>query len=98
MAEDRIRRKDLWNRLNNIGQSDWIKAAERLGLDAVKSLSGTSHTYTIRDPKNSGANSSQGLIATIQIHLYKQANQKIFKRFIACGIPEDDIWRSLGLK
>lgn len=96
MAEERIRRKDLWKGLNNIGQSDWIRAAEKLGLHAVTSPSGTSHTVTIRDPKSSHSNSAEGLIATIQTHLYKQANQKIFKRFRAFGLEEDAIWKALG--
>ena len=96
MANEDIRRKDLYNGLNNVKQSDWIKAAGILGLSAVKSISGGSHTYNIRDPKNPNPQDIQGLISTVQIHLYKQANQKILKRFIAFGIEEDKIWKALG--
>ncbi len=96
MANEDIKRKALFSGLNNIKQSDWIKAAEVLGLSAVKSTSGSSHTYNIRDPQNPNREDVRGLISTVQINLYKQANQKIFKRFIAFGIAEDEIWKALG--
>lgn len=97
MSEDRIKRKDLWNRLNNIKKpQEWLKASERLGLRTTRSSSGTSHC-AIRDPKNSNDDDPKSLIATVQKNLYKQANQGIFKEMINFGISEDDIWRALKM-
>jgi len=97
MANPAVKRKNLWAGLNNVGQSDWIKAAEKLGLDVVKNNSGTSHTHNVRDPKNTNLDDVRGVIATLQINLYKQANQKIFNRFLGFGLKEDDIWKSLKM-
>jgi hypothetical protein len=97
MSEDRIKRKNLWIGMNNIKQSDWIKAGYALGLRVVKSPSGTSHTITFRDPKNPDDNSLKSLITTVQVNLFKQANQAIFKKVIDFGIEEDEIWKALGM-
>ena len=96
MANSEIKRKDLWMGLNNVKQSDWIKASEKLRLLVVKSNSGTSHTHHIRDPKVKDLNDINGLITTLQVNLYKQANQKIFQRFLKFGVKEDELWKALG--
>ena len=97
MSEDRIKRRDLWNGLNNIKRpQEWLKASERLGLRTTRSSGGTSHC-TIRDPKNLNDNDPKSLIATVQKNLYKQSNQGIFKEIISFGITEDDIWRALKM-
>ncbi len=97
MPEDRIKRKNLWVRLNSIKQPrQWVTAAERLGLTVVSSSGGTSHV-TIRDPSIPNREDIASLIATVQRNLYKQANQRIFKQILAFGKGEDDIWRALGM-
>ena len=97
MAEERVKRKELWARLNNIKKpQEWINAAEALGLRIARSTGGTSHC-TIRDPKNPNNDDPKSLIATIQKNLYKQVNQGIFKEFLKFGIPEDDIWKALKM-
>jgi hypothetical protein len=97
MANELIKHKELWARLNNIRQNDWIKAAETLGLVVLKSTSGTSHTHTIRDPKNQDPKDIRGLITTLQVNLYKQANQGIFISLVKFGMKEDDVWKALGM-
>ncbi len=97
MSNDRVKRKDLWARLNNVKQSDWIKAGNILGLNVTKSNSGTSHTHVIRDPKNENLDDIKGVIAVLQINLYKQANRGIFNALRDFGVPEDKIWRALKM-
>lgn len=97
VAKSRIKRKDLWMGLNNINQSDWIKAAKKLGLRVVYSKSGTSHTVTLRDPNNLIDDNLNSLITTLQVNLYKEANRSIFKRIIDFGVSEDDLWEALGM-
>ena len=97
MSEDRIQRKDLWVKMDSIKRpKEWLKVAEKLGLRITRSTGGTSHC-TIRDPKNPNDDDSKSLISTIQKNLYKQSNQRIFKQIIDFGIPEDDIWKALGM-
>lgn len=96
------RDKELWDQLSNLKQKDWVKAAERLGIAVCYSNSGTSHYLSLRDPSNTDPNDIRGLIATVTPNLYKQANQKIFKKvstFCAKnGISEDRLWKSLDLR
>jgi|SRR3989344_5858577 len=96
MANPIIQYKELWKGLNNVKQSDWIKAAEKLNLTVVKSNSGTSHTHKIRDPKNTNLDDVRGVIAVLQVNLYKQANQQIFYCLLKFGIKEDEVWKALG--
>lgn len=100
MAND-IQNKLLWNRLGNIKQSDWIRAAVRLQIPVLESNSGTSHYTTLRDPKVPDANDVRGLITILTPNTYKQANHTIFKSILAyCkknNKTEDDIWRALDL-
>ena len=96
MAEDRIKRKELWKKLGNIKrQREWLDAAEKLGFLIASSSGGTSHT-TIRDRKYP-VTDTRGLVATVQSNLYDVVNKKYFKRFLDYGIEEDAIWRSLGM-
>jgi hypothetical protein len=96
------RRQELWDQLNNLKQRDWIKAAETLGIAVHYSSSGTSHYLSLRDPSNPNPNDIRGLVSTVMPNLYKQANQKIFKKVLGfCvkkGISEDRVWESLGIQ
>ncbi len=101
MAND-IENKELFNRgLKNITQSDWIKAAGKLGISVLMSQSGTSHYLTLRDPIVLETNTTNGLITTITPNSFKEANRSIFKRVLEyCrqnGKTENDIWKALGL-
>ena len=96
MAEERIKRKNLYLGLGKVTQSDWCKCAERLGLIASVSGGRGSHAV-IRDPKYPEPSDYRGLIATIQKDLQKQYNQTIFKHFLDFGILEDDIWKALKM-
>src|SRR3989344_746050 len=100
MAEEGIKRKELWRGLNNIRQADWIKAGYKLKLVVVESKSGTSHYITLRDPKNADPDDIRSLVTTLTPNTYKQANGHIFKAILNFGrrhnINEDDIWKALG--
>jgi hypothetical protein len=91
-----IKNQQLKKRLNNIGQKDWIKLAEKEGLLIVSGNSG-SHYINIRDPKCPDPQDIRGLITTLTPNCFKQANIKIFKRFLDFGIEEEKIWKTLGL-
>ncbi len=96
------RRQELWDQLNNLKQQDWVKAAKLLGIAVHYSASGTSHYLSLRDPSNPNPDDIRGLVTTVMPNLYKQANQKIFKKVLAyCAkkeIPEDRVWESLGIR
>ena len=70
MSEDKINRKDLWERLGNIKQADWIKAGEKLGL-TVSIKGGKGSHIVIRDPKSPDPDDIGDLIATVQKDLAK---------------------------
>ena len=91
-----ITNKELKKSLNNIKQKDWIKLAEREGLQVSYGNSG-SHYINIRNPKFTDPKDIRGLITTLTPNCYKQANIKIFKRFLEFGISEEKIWQGLGL-
>ncbi len=93
MAEDRVKRKGLWQKLDQVKQRDWLKAGKNLGL-FVSSTQGKGSHGVIRDSKFSVDN-PKGLVTTVQRRLYKEANQGIFKNFLHYGFEEDDIWRAL---
>lgn len=96
-----IKNKQLWRRLSNVTQKDWIKAAQTLGLLIVYSTSGTSHYINFRDPAFPDADFIQGFITTVTPNCYRQANEHVFKSILKygknIGIFEDDIWRALKL-
>lgn len=95
-----IKHKELWRRLNNVTQLDWIKAAPRLGISVVKSNKGTSHFINLRDP-DSDTDDIRGLITTLTPNSYRQVNEKIFKKLLAyCKgkkKTENDIWQALKM-
>ena len=96
MPEARIKRKKLWQSLDQIKrQVEWIRAAERLGL-LVNGSGGKGSHWAIRMGKYS-IDDVRGLVATVPTTLYKQLNQKIFKRLLQIGLNEDDIWRALKM-
>ena len=96
MAEERIRRKNLWSRLGNIKkQQEWLRAAEKLGLK-VDGGGGKGSHWAIRN-RDYPINDIRSLIATVPANLYKQANQNVFKQLLAAGLVEDDIWQALGM-
>lgn len=101
MAND-IERKDLWRKLNNIkNPKDWERAGARLEpeLIVLSGSSGGKGPHCIFwDPKFiDDRQNINGLIATIQTHIYKEVNESIFKKVKAFGIPEDDIWKALKM-
>lgn len=101
MANEDILRKELFaNGLKNISQSDWTRAASKLGLTILRSNSGTSHYLSLRDPKNIDPDDFKSLISVVMPNLYKEANKTIFKHILKYGknnnISEDDIWKALG--
>jgi hypothetical protein len=100
MADERIKRKNLWVGMDTVKQTDWIKAASKLKNVALERNSGgTSHTVILRDPKKLNNDSTVSLITIIPRNLYKELNRAIFKQILAYGekndITEDDIWRGL---
>lgn len=90
-----IKNSELKKRLGNIGCTDWIKFAEKEGLLVIEGHG--SHYANIRDPKFPDSKNIKGLITTITKNCFREANEAIFKRFLKFGIPEDNIWRGLGL-
>jgi transcriptional regulator CtsR len=89
-----VKRKDLWQRLGNVQRAEvLIKAANQLGL-TVTSNHG-SH-FTIRDPRYE-LDDVRGVINTVYKGVYKQLSHAIFKKMIAHGIAEDDIWKALNM-
>ncbi len=97
MAQTGIKNQELKRRLNNIGQKDWIKIAEKKNLLVMRGTPG-SHYINIRDPELPDPKDIRGLITTITPNCFKQANEEIFKKFLKYGIPEDEIWIALGFK
>lgn len=95
MAEERIVRKDLIRSLGNTTKDSWIKLAEKLGLRVTAPSGGSSHC-SVRKPGFSD-NDIHGLITTLTNGMSRQSKIKVFKRFLDCGYPEDEIWRGLGL-
>lgn len=85
---------DLWASLVRIKkQKQWIKAIERLGLEAIPSKG--SH-YTARRPGYE-LQDMNGLVVTIQYHVRKDVNEEIFKTLMKKGFKEDDIWKALDM-
>lgn len=90
-----INREDLYKGLGNITQGDWERACRRLGLLCLTKYGKGSH-FVVWNEKYDIAD-IRGLITTIQKKLHKAANQGIFKKILAYGIKEDDIWRALKM-
>lgn len=101
MAHKKIERRDLFNGLDSIKrQSQWLKAAERLGF---RKTHGGKHPHVIRDPENQNDADFRSSVTTIPTNLHRVINQSIFRQFLESpisgrmGIAEDDIWRALDL-
>ena len=95
MANERIQRRELWKRLNNIKQNEWLKAGKRLDLIASSSSGKGSHG-TLRDPKYS-PDDIKSLVITIPKNLYKEMNHVIFTQLLDHGFIEDQIWKALKM-
>ncbi|MCX6789910.1 MAG: hypothetical protein NTV60_00070 [Candidatus Kaiserbacteria bacterium] len=94
MAND-IQRKDLYQTLGNIKKVEqWLQVGERLNLRVCR---GGKHPSTIRNPQMPDDNGRASLITVIPNDLHRIMNQKIFKEFFRFGIPEDEIWKALGM-
>ncbi len=96
MAENRIKRRDLWSRLDSIKKKEaWIKASEKPGLKVTKPKGGSSH-YAIRRPNYENWD-VKGLISVVYDPMRKDISETVFKKLLDHGYHEDDIWRALGM-
>ena len=96
MVEDRINHKDLWQQLGCIEKKIvWIEAAKKLGLNVTQPKGGSSH-YAIRLPNYENWD-IKGLIAIVYDPMRKDVNEIVFKKLLAKGCNEDDIWKALGI-
>ena len=73
---------------SDLKQKDWIKACERLGL-IVETNRGKGSHCLIKHPQTEHK-------YTIQRHLHKFINIKIFKKMMEWGFEENDIWNALN--
>lgn len=71
----------------DINQSQWKKAALKLGL-IVKTKHGKGSHILIQHPQT-------GRKYTVQKDLHKFINMKIFKKLLEWGFDEEDIWEVL---
>ena len=93
---NKIKRKNLWQQLNNIKKKEiWIKAATNLGLRVTQPQGGTSH-YAIRLPGYENWD-IKGLISNVYDPVRKDISEAIFKELIKREFNEDDIWKALGM-
>ncbi len=96
MAEDRIKRKELWSGLRNIKKKKiWIDAAQKLGLSTTCPSGGSSH-IALRLPGFDRAD-IKGHIANVYDPIRKDVSEIIFKKLLDQGYEEDDIWKALGM-
>ncbi len=95
MAEDKIKRKDLWKQISSIDKEDWIKAAKNLKLNITQPKGGSSH-YAIRLPGYEKWD-MKGLICVVYDPIRKDTNEIVFKKFLNKGYKEDDIWKALKM-
>lgn len=96
MAEDRIKRRDLWSRLGSIKKKEvWMKAVKRLGLKVTQPKGGSSH-YAIRRPHYENWD-VKGLVSNVYDPMRKDISEAVFKKLLDIGYHEDDIWKALGM-
>ena len=96
MAEDRIRRKDLWQQLGNIKKKEiWIRAAQELDLKVTQPKGGSSH-YAIRFPNYENWD-IKGLISSVYNPVRKDISEAIFKKLLDNEYKEDSIWKALKM-
>jgi len=72
---------------SDVTQSDWGRACRRLGLIVETKREKGSHIL-VKHPVD-------GRKYTIQNHLHKYINQKIFKKMVEWGFSEKEIWNAL---
>jgi len=70
--------------LADISQQDWIRACGRLGL-IVETKHGKSSHVLVCQPNGNAK-------YTLQYHLHKLINQKIFNKLKSWGFSEEQIW------
>ncbi len=73
--------------LADIGQHDWIRACHKLGL-GVETGHGKGSHVLIKHPIDSRK-------YTLQRHLHKTINIKIFKKLLEWGFDEETLWEAL---
>ncbi|MEK7628590.1 MAG: hypothetical protein AAB421_04225 [Patescibacteria group bacterium] len=95
MSGQKIERLDLFKGLGNTSLAQWCTAVGRLGLPVTHASGGTSH-YVVRNPKISRDN-PQSVITTLYEGMSHQVKGKVFKKFLAHGISEDEIWKALKM-
>jgi predicted RNA binding protein YcfA (HicA-like mRNA interferase family) len=74
--------------LADLNQNDWVRASRKLGLTA-NSKSGKGSHLLIKHPSDSRK-------YTIQRHLHKAINRKIFKKLLEWGFTDEQIWEALS--
>ena len=74
-------------RFSDLKQKDWIRACRKLGLDVEIGRGKGSHCL-IKHPRTNQK-------YTLQCHLHKFLNIKIFKKMLEWGFEEDDVWNAL---
>lgn len=95
MTEDRIKRKELWQQLGRIKKKDWIKAADKLGLEVTQPKGGSSH-YAIRFPGYEICDVT-AVICIVYDPIRKDISEIVFKKLLDKEYKEDDIWRALKM-
>jgi len=73
--------------LADIRQHDWIRACHKLGL-RVESNHGKGSHVLIKHPSDQRK-------YTLQHHLHKTINIKIFKKLLEWGFSEEELWEAL---
>ncbi len=98
MPDKDITIQQIKDRLGNVKYNDWIALAKSQGLLIIYN-GGGSHYTNVRDPKNPNRQDPRGLITTLTPNgCFKQANEKILKKFIKYGVSLEIIWDKLRLK
>lgn len=72
---------------SDITQAEWIKACQKLGLTIESHAGKGSHQLVV--------NPATQRKYTIQYHLHKFINIKIFKKMLEWGFTEEQIWEAL---
>lgn len=95
MADELITRKDLLRQIDRISCEDWIRVAQEYGFVVTQRKGGSSHFRIGRagfQPED-----FKGYVMVVYEHMHKQDKPKVLKKFIREGIPEDKIWKLLGM-
>ena len=92
---NKIVRKELWPKLNNVTAKDWEKAGKRISGIKVDPAGDKGSHCIFRHASNPDKTNPNSLITTIIKKTFKQANYSNFKQIMDAGISEDKIWRVL---